>query len=504
MDIFLHGIETEEKDAGNPRFVATIDSGIIFMVGTAPGRNQNLYQTNQIYQVLGYNNLPVGLGSTGTLPEHLELAIRQSGRMSPTIYFNIVEEGNSPAATLTNLLGSASLRTGLYALSRVQPQFNARPKLLVAPGFTSTRPTDGIASVTVAAGGTGYNYLKPPKAVISRKTGTGADTTGVGGHIELVVSETTGEIIAGVVTEPGALWTNAVITIDDSDNGNAGSGAQLTAVLGQTGNPVASALVGLANRYRAVAAVSGPNTNAAAAIQYRLDFDTDRLMIIDPFAKVNLTGAPYSVPADSMLVGLQARVDYEEGFWVSPSNHVLEGVVGTHRPIEHSLSDRSVESQYLNKNHVSTIVRSPTGGYKFWGNRVAKADPLHVFWAVRRSHDVIIESTEIACEPFLDKPFSLQNLKDIANTVNRALRRWQTFGATLGGKVWLDPALNTAESMSNGIIYVSYDGEAPAPMEHIVFVFNRNTGYYTTLLASAAREIARQANASGYTSDILI
>ena len=77
-------------------------------------------------------------------------------------------------------------------------------------------------------------------------------------------------------------------------------------------------------------------------------------------------------------------------------------------------------------------------------------------------------------------------------TVNRALRRWTALGATLGGRVWLDPALNTAESLSAGLVYIHYDGEAPAPMEHIVFVFNRNTGYYDTVLASAAREIARQ------------
>ena len=37
-DIFLHGLETQESDAGNPRFVNTIDSGVIYLVGTAPGR----------------------------------------------------------------------------------------------------------------------------------------------------------------------------------------------------------------------------------------------------------------------------------------------------------------------------------------------------------------------------------------------------------------------------------------------------------------------------------
>ena len=64
-------------------------------------------------------------------------------------------------------------------------------------------------------------------------------------------------------------------------------------------------------------------------------------------------------------------------------------------------------------------------------------------------------------------------------------------GATLGGRVWLDPALNTKETWASGHLYVSYDAEGPAPIEHITFMFNRNTGYYEQLAESAVREINR-------------
>lgn len=478
MDIYLHGIETQERDAGNPRFVATIDSGIIYLVGTASDADPTLFPADQPQVMRGYNDMPVGLGSTGTLPDQLSNVLDQAGRMSQTVYFVRVEDGASEAETLANVLGDRALRTGLHALSRIRPEFGQAPKLLGAPGFTSTRPTDGVSSATVTDGGTGYTEA----TVAITGDGTGATATAVldGGAVSAVV-----------VTNPGTGYTSATVTITGD-----GSGATATAALGTVANPVAVELAALCNRYRACTVVSGPNTTPEDAVQYRMDFATDRLMILDPFIKKAVDGAPVSMPADAMVLGLQARVDYEEGFWVSPSNHVLNGVLGTHRPVEHSLSDRSVESQYLNSQHVSTIVRSPTGGWKLWGNRVANADPLHVFWSVRRAHDVIIESIEIAHEPYLDKPFSRQVLVDIAETVNRALRRWQAMGATLGGRVWLDPALNTAESMASGLLYVHYDAEGPAPIEHLVFVFNRNTGYYTTVLAEAAREIARMSSAA--------
>lgn len=486
-EIFLHGFETTEKDAGNPRYVQTIDSGIIFIVGTAPLANPEIYPVNQPRVMRGYEDFPTGLGATGTLPDALRLISMQAGRMSQTAYFVRVTEGANATETMANVIGSRANKTGLHAISRIQPEFNQKPKLLGAPGFTSARPTTGVATITISNSGT-TAYTAIPTVTIARGVG---DTTGVGATAVATV-DGNGEVDSVTITNPGWGYTaTPVISFTRGTGDTTGAGAAATAALGAVANPVAIELVAIANRFRAMAVVSGPNTTAEAAVTYRLDFDSDRLMIVDPFVNVTKDGAPVSMPADAAVLGLQATVDYQDGFWYSPSNRVLEGVLGTHRPIEHSFSDRAVESQYLNKNHVSTVVRSPQGGWKLFGNRVAKSDPLHVFWSVRRSHDTIIESVELASEAFIDKPFSKQHLVDIAETVNRALRRWQALGATLGGRVWLDPALNTKESMSAGLIYISYDGEAPAPMEHIVFEFNRNTGYYDTMLASAAREVAR-------------
>jgi len=483
MDIFLHGLETQERDAGNPRFVATIDTGIIYLVGTAPRASSALYKPHQLNVLHGYDDLPKGLGSSGTLPIQIEYAMKQAGRMSPTIVYAIVPEGDSEDETIANILGSRINRTGLYALSRAKPELNLAPKLLAAPGFTSFRPSDGIAELVLEEGGSGYTSA--PEVVITAADG---DDTGASATAACTINDA-GEVDSVFILTPGHRFkSEPKITF----SGGGGNGAKVRVTLGLCANPVAAQLNALARRYRAMAVVSGPNTNAEDAVQYRLDYSSSRLYIVDPFIKVQPGAELLSIPADGAVMGLQARIDYEEGFWVSPSNHGLEGVLGTHRPIEHSRSDTSFESQYLNRNHVATVVRADSGGFKLWGNRVAESDPLHVFWPVRRAHDTIIESIEIASEPYIDKPFGLQNLVDIGQTASKALRRWKGMGATLGGEVWLDPTLNTAESMAGGITYVSYDAEAPSPMEHIVFVFNRNTGYYETMLNDAARELARR------------
>ena len=480
MDIFLHGIETIERNDG-PRPVETIDTGIIGLIFTAPNANADLWPLNKPVLINGFSGFPGGLGTEGTGPDAIIGIFDQATRASQTIVGVRVEEGNTFPETVANVLGNSLTKTGMHALRDAETELNVKPKLLIAPGFTSHRPTDGVASIAIDEGGENYTEA-PTVSVVAGTNGTAP--TG----FEAIAIVEGGAVTEIVITNPG-YGGDAPVEVEFSGGG--GTGAEATATLGVVANPVAMGLLSLANRLRACVVVDGPNTTAVDAVSYRMDYATDRLLIVDPFVKVARDEDIVSEPASARVAGLQARVDYEEGFWVSPSNHVLENILGTHRNVEHSLSDPSAESQYLNRNAVATVVRSPSGGFKLWGNRVPSGDTLKLFWAVRRSHDTIIESIERAHEPFLDKPFSIRNLTDIAETVNSALRRWKAMGATLGGKVWLDLSLNTKETWASGKLFVSYDAEGPAPMEHIVFIFNRNTGYYDELADAAAREIAR-------------
>lgn len=481
-DIYLHGIETVEQNNG-PRPVETIDTGIIGLVGTAPDADASLWPLNKVVVIHGSQGDVKGLGPTGTLRDAVEGIFDQAGRVSQTILLVRVEQGDTISDTMSNIIGSSVLLSGMHAFQTAQSELGLRPKLLIAPGFTSSRPTDGITSAAITNKGKGYK-----SAPIVTITGGG----GAGAEAIATINSETGELDEVVITKPGFGYTaapNVALT-----GGEATEQGVCTVVLGTVANPVTVEFLTLANRFRACAIKDAPATSSAAALADRLDYDTDRLLIVEPMVKVFKDGQTVSEPASARVAGLQARVDYSEGFWVSPSNHVIEGIVGISRPIGHSIMDPAAESQMLNKNAIACVVRSPRGGFKLWGSRVPCSDPLRVFWSVRRSHDTIIDSIEIASEPFIDKPFSLQTLIDISETVNSGLRRWSGLGATLGGRVWLDPTLNTKESWANGHLYVSYDAEGPAPIEHITFMFNRNTGYYTTLAESAIREITRLAS----------
>lgn len=482
-DIYLHGIETTEQD-GSPRASTTINTGVIGLVGTAPDASETDWPLDTAIAVLGAGASRATLGQTGTLYDALDGIFDQSSKVSQTVVLVRVQDGADVWKTMGKIIGDQATRSGMYALLDAPTTLNLKPKLLIAPGFTSQRPSTGVASITVGGTG-GVGYISVPDVTITGD-GHGAKATAV-------INSSTGKVTAIKVDNPGVGYTAATVTLS---GGGATTQATATATIGTVANPVATELLVLSRKFRAGVIKAAPATTYAAAIADRGDYDTDRMLIVEPMVKIFKDGEVVNEPPEARVAGLQANVDYTEGFWFSPSNHVVQGVVGTSRAIEHSINDAAVESQQLNKSQIACIIRSPSGGFKLWGSRVPSSDTLKQFWSVRRAHDTIIDSIELACEPYIDKPFGPQILVDIAETVNRALRRWAGMGATLGGRVWLDPALNTAETWVSGHLYINYDAEGPAPIEHITFIFSRNTGYYDVLAANAVKEIARLTSAA--------
>jgi len=247
-------------------------------------------------------------------------------------------------------------------------------------------------------------------------------------------------------------------------------------------NPVVAELLGIASRLRAVIVADGPNTTDADAITYREDWGSDRVYVVDPHALVfdTIAAAPVAKPSSARVAGMIARMDNDRGFWWSPSNQIMNGIVGIARPIDFNLSDPNSIANYLNENEVATIVHKD--GYRLWGNRTTTADPLWAFLPVRRTADVIYDSIERAFLWAMDRPFSAQLILDIEDSVNAYLRTLTSLGAILGGKAWMDPELNTEATLKAGKLYMNFDIEPPAPMEHLIFQARRNGTYYETLV----------------------
>jgi phage tail sheath protein FI len=83
----------------------------------------------------------------------------------------------------------------------------------------------------------------------------------------------------------------------------------------------------------------------------------------------------------------------------------------------------------------------------------------------------------------MDRPFSQQLLLDIRDTVQEYLNSLIVRGALLGGKVWLDPELNTEANLKAGKLFVDFDIEPPAPLEHLSFRAHREGSYYEELIS---------------------
>lgn len=252
-------------------------------------------------------------------------------------------------------------------------------------------------------------------------------------------------------------------------------------------NPVGATLKALASADRAIAFVDGPDTTEAEAIAARNDYGSDRVFMSDPNVLVFENGAAVHKPSSAYASAATSATDLNpsKGFWWSPSNTELKGVVGTNRPISFGLSNPETEANRLNENGIATVIHR--NGYRLWGNRSTAIDPNWAFLSVRRTADQIYTAIEDAFLYAMDRPITKQTVVDIRNSVDAYLRDLTALGAILGGKCYLDAELNTETALKAGKLYMNFDFEPPAPLEHLIFRAYRNGDYYDELINDVAQ-----------------
>jgi len=231
-------------------------------------------------------------------------------------------------------------------------------------------------------------------------------------------------------------------------------------------NPVISSMLAIADRLRAVIIADGPNTNDQDAITWRKDCGHARVYVVDPWVKI-FTDHEEVVPPSPYVAGLIARSDNENGFWWSPSNQEIYGIVGTARPVDFTLGDANCRANFLNENEVTTIIHQE--GYRLWGNRSCASDPKWAFLSVRRTADLINDSLLRAHLWAVDRNITRTYLDDVVESVNSYLAHLKALGAILGGQCYPDPELNTPANIAQGKVYFDFDFTPPYPAERIVF-----------------------------------
>lgn len=507
------------------KLVGTLGN-VITVRMVAPGTNNAALSVSVSGKTITVNLATNGSAVVTTTAAQVRTAILANADASALVK---VSNTGGGGATATAAVGSGAVTS--FTVTNGGSGYVTPPAVTIGgPGTGATATavlTDGVVtSITVGTPGTGYSTA--PAITIASPGSTGAgvvaavNTSALTGGLDEAFPLNVPTLVAGSQLEASRLGTagtlpsamdsifdqvGAVVIVvrveegeDDAEtlanviggvNGTTGQYEGVHAFLGaesvvgfapriliatgfthqreSTANAVVAELVGIAERLRAIIIADGPDTTDSAAITYAGDWGSPRIYLVDPgIQKVNTdTGLVETYHSSPMAAGLLAKSDNERGFWWSPSNQTINGIVGTTRAIDFSLGDQNSRANLLNERLVATIIRQ--NGYRLWGNRTLSSDPKWTFLSVRRTADIINDSLQRAHLWAVDRNITKTYLEDVTESVNAYLRDLTAIGAILGGRCWADPDLNTPSAIAQGKVYFDFEFTANYPAEHITF-----------------------------------
>lgn len=292
-------------------------------------------------------------------------------------------------------------------------------------------------------------------------------------------AETTSNIIGGVDANGNYTGVHALLNAQSVT----GQSPKILIVPAHSATQAVSAeMEGITDRLKACYIVDGPNTNDADAIAFRDNFGSKRFYVVDPWVRVwdTETSAEAVKPASPRVAGRIAKTDNERGFWWSPSNNTIGGIVGTARPVDFALGDPNCRANLLNASEVTTIIQQE--GYRLWGNRTCSADPKWAFLSVVRTADLINESIQRGHFWAIDRNITKTYIEDVVESVNNYIRSLVQQGALLGGRCWADPEMNTPDQLEAGRVYFDVEFTPPTPAERITFRSHLVNDYFSEVV----------------------
>ncbi len=329
-----------------------------------------------------------------------------------------------------------------------------------------------LAGSTIAAGSTvavSFSYADPGKVQDSDIIGS------VSG------SEYTG--LQALLTTYGTMgfFSKLLIAPEYSQNGD-----------------VATALQATASTLRGMALIDAPpNTTAATAIANRgvpgnaFDTSSTRAILCYPQETyfdtglvptgVTLNGAnavPLAAnqtatgPYSQWVAGAIALKDLNNGYWWSPSNTQVNGILGPDVTLYASPLDAASDVNNLNAAGIVTVFNAFGTGLRVWGNRTAGYPTITTpdnFINVRRTMDVIEESVELAMLQFIDQPISNALITAILASVNAFIRTLIQRGALVAGTASYNPSENDPSQIAAGHLVFDIDVMPPPPAERLSF-----------------------------------
>lgn len=497
MTDFLHGVEVLELDSG-ARPIRTVRSAVIGLLGIAEDAEAAAAAALSVGVVADDNALTFTAAAAGALGNSYKVHFKNPAAASQALAVSW------DADTLTATVSLATDGSGdvVSTAAEVKTAWDAVTTLAALVACANTGASDGTGVVVpfntrYLSGGQDEPFpLNTPVLVAGdRRQAAKLGSTGTLPAAIDGIFDQTGAVVVVVRVAEGvndaATITNLIGGVDGSGN-YTGAHAFLGAesALGVVPRiliapdwtdqlAVAQELVAIADRIRAHVVIEGPDTTDEVVKTYRSNFGSRRAYVVDPGVTVFEDGANVTRGNSSRVAGLIARIDSQHGFWNSPSNREIYGIVGTTRNVDFTLGDANSRANLLNEQEVATIIRKES--FRLWGNRTCSSDPQYAFLSVSRTADMIDDSILRAHMWAVDRGITSQYLEAVADGVNAYLRTLKAMGAIIDGRCWPDPDLNTPANIADGKVYFNFDFAPVYPAERLVFRRRINNDYLEEL-----------------------
>ncbi len=244
---------------------------------------------------------------------------------------------------------------------------------------------------------------------------------------------------------------------------------------------VTTALASVAQKLRGMVYAAAVGDTVAEAATYRENFGARELMLIWP----NWSG-DFAGDAVARALGLRAKIDEETGWHKTISNVAVGGVTGVSQNLFFDIQDPTTDVAALNDAQITALVRSPSGGFIYWGNRTTSDEPLFAFEAATRTSQVLQDEIAAGLIWAVDKPLTQFLVKDILETINARLRSLVVQQRLIGGRAWFDPALNAQVDLAAGKLVIDYEFTPAAPLEGLELNQRITDKYYADLAQQLA------------------
>lgn len=466
---FLHGVETVEVAKGGVS-ISVVKSATIALIGIAPeGPTEELVLVNNPTDAAQFGAILPGFN----IPQSLDLIYKQGG--ATVVVVNVYDEDVHRVAVTGESLTVANRKAKLaYAPIGFTAGSPANRLILTKSGSPSVIYREGVDYTLDKFG----NILFISNAVLDRA----------------VLSATYMRLDVDAVSNANLIGTTSVSNVKTGsvlfDNCYNTFGFRCKLYICpdyDERNAIATQLRVMSAKFKGYDIVTAPlGTTKSDAITGRgplgtINFQTsskrsillyDHMIISDPDpGKPSKTVKTVSYSA--IFAGVTCNTDNTEGYWVSPSNHIIQGVLRPAISLSWGINDASTDVNALNEVAITSAANGFGTGIRTWGNRNASfpvESGLESFMSIVRTADIVDESIELAMLPFIDKPINQAQIDSVVESVQSFINVQIGRGALLpGSKCYYDPADNPPLELANGHLVLRTNYCSGPPMERLTF-----------------------------------